>query len=130
VKNNNSRTSSAILCREQDKSVVGGSISKKRDEKVAEKQLEQMEKESFRSGSSDNSKISRSTSGRFEAKYKVGEKTANGVRVREVIEIDWEEVNRDKKGNTYYKCLKCFTASKVRKDDRKKHSCKQKWFIC
>jgi hypothetical protein len=110
VKNNNSRTSSAILCREQDKSVVGGSISKKRDEKVAEKQLEQMEKESVRSG-------------RFEAKYKVGEKTTSGVIIKEIREQDWEFGERDKKGNSYYKCLRC-SKLRVLKSDRKKHSCK------
>ena len=105
--------------------VLGLPPQKKRDEKAAEKekrqQQEQMENESMRSG---ESMISRSTNGRFEGKYKVGDKTASGVLVKEVIENDWEFIGKDKKGNRYYKCLKCDRAPKTRKEHRKIHSCK------
>jgi len=80
-----------------------------------------MEKESVRSG---ESMISRSTNGRFEGKYKVGDKAADGSLIREVIEVDWQLVEKDKKGNGYYKCLHCSKAPRVLKSDRKKHSCK------
>lgn len=35
------------------------------------------------------SEVSRSYLGRFEAKYKVGEKTASGAIIKEVIEEEW-----------------------------------------
>ena len=75
-------------------------------------------------GKSNLSKISRSTNGRFEAKYKVGDKAANGSLIKEIKEEDWKFVARDNKGNSYYKCLKCVQALRVLKSDRKKHSCK------
>jgi hypothetical protein len=53
------------------------------------------------------SEVSRSSSGRFEAKYKVGEKTAGGAIIREVIEGNLQLIEKDKKGNKIYKCLKC-----------------------
>jgi len=81
-----------------------------------------MEKESVRSG---ESKASRSTNGRFEGKYKVGDKTASGALIKKIVESDWEFVEKDKKGNAYYKCLKCEHALKTRKDDRKKHGCRK-----
>ena len=65
-----------------------------------------------------------SKSGRFEAKYKVGDKTVSGAIIKEVREEDWEFINKDRKGNSYYKCLKCDHAPKRRKDGRNKHSCK------
>ena len=60
-----------------------------------------MERESQLSG------VSRSTAGRFEAKYKVGDKTGSGALVKEVIETDWKFINKDKKGNSSYLCVKC-----------------------
>jgi hypothetical protein len=51
--------------------------------------------------------ISRSSLGRFEAKYKVGDKTASGAIIKDVTEKDWLFVERDTNGNSYYKCLKC-----------------------
>jgi hypothetical protein len=36
------------------------------------------------------SEVSRSSSGRFEAKYKVGDKTTSGALVKEVVEEDWQ----------------------------------------
>ena len=35
------------------------------------------------------SEVSRSSLGRFEAKYKVGEKTTSGVTIKEVSEKEW-----------------------------------------
>jgi hypothetical protein len=104
AKKKNSRTSSFILCGKQEKSVAGGSISKKRDEKVAKKQLDKMEKDSVKSG---DSKVIRSTNGRFEAKYTIGDRTTSGARIKRVIELDWKFLEKDKKGNSYYQCLKC-----------------------
>ncbi len=78
----------------------------------------------MRSGESQHSKISRSTGGRFEAKYKVGDRAADGSLIRQVKEEEWEFVEKDKKSNYYYKCLKCPNALKVRAENRKKHSCK------
>jgi hypothetical protein len=100
---------------------VGPGSGNKRDEKASEKLQEQMEKESVRSV---ESMISRNTAGRFEGKYKVGDKTASGALIKEVIESDWKFTEKDKKGNSYYKCLKCDHAPKARKDHRKTHSCK------
>ena len=71
------------------------------------------------------SEVSRSSLGRFEGKYQVGDKTASGALVKVVLEEDWQFVDKDKKGNAYYKCLKCSNAPKTRKDDRKKHGCKK-----
>jgi hypothetical protein len=75
-------------------------------------------------GTSTHSIISRSTNGRFEAKYKVGDRTASRSIIKEIREENWQQVDKDKKGNAYYKCLKCNHAPKTRKDDRKKHCCK------
>jgi hypothetical protein len=83
-----------------------------------------LEKQSQRSGGSNFSKVSRSTNGRFEGKYKVGDKAADGSIIKEVIEEQWEFVEKDKKGNSYYKCVECSNASRVRKENRKKHACK------
>jgi hypothetical protein len=69
------------------------------------------------------SKISRSTNGRFEAKYQIGDKTASGAIIKAVGEEDWEFVEKDKNGNSYFKCIKCSKASRVRKGNRKTHSC-------
>ena len=101
---------------------VGPGSGNKRDEKAAGKLQEQMEKESVRRG---ESMISRSTTGRFEGKYKVGDKTMSGAIIKEVNEDDWQQVVKDKKGNTYYKCLHCDKASRVMKSDRKLHGCKK-----
>ncbi len=98
--------------------------NKKSDAKAAGKQLDKLEQQSVRSGDTINNSISRSTNGRFEAKYKVGDKTASGAIIKEIREEDWQLVEKDKKGNGYYKCLKCSRAPKTRKDDRKKHCCK------
>jgi hypothetical protein len=93
----NSRTSSVISFGKKRKqeiypsesiSQVDGSASlavrssaaaahRKRDSKAATKSSKAL------------SEISRSTNGRFEAKYKIGEKTASGACVKEVIESDW-----------------------------------------
>lgn len=71
------------------------------------------------------SKVSRATNGRFEVKYKVGDKAADGSIIKKVIEEDWKLLNeKDKKGNSYYKCLNCTRAVRVLKSDRKKHACK------
>ena len=58
-----------------------GSSDKKRDNKATDKERkqEQMETESIRSG---ESMISRSTAGRFEGKYKVGDKTTSGAIIK------------------------------------------------
>jgi len=45
-----------------------------------------MENESLKSG---DSKISRSTAGRFEGKYKVGDKTQSGATIKEINEEAW-----------------------------------------
>ena len=116
---NQSRTSSVILFGQQDNSSV-----KKIASKAAGKQHDKLEQQSVRSGGTINSVISRSTNGRFEAKYKVGDKTASGAIIKEIREEDWYLIEKDKKGNSYYKCLKCNHALKTRKDDRKKHCCK------
>ena len=99
---------------------VGPGSSNKRDKKAAGKLQEHMEKESVKSG---DSKISRSTAGRFEGKYKVGDKTTGGAIVKEVVETDWKFTEKDKKGNGYYVCLKC-QKKDVRNDNRKYHHCK------
>jgi hypothetical protein len=96
---------------------------KKREQKVHDKE---QENQSVKSGESQHSKISRSTTGRFEAKYKVGDRTAGGAIIKEVIESDWEFLEKDKKGNKYYKCLHCERASRVMKSDRRTHNCKTK----
>jgi hypothetical protein len=44
---------------------------------------------------SEASKISRSTNGRFEAKYQVGDRTASGALVKKVKEEDWEFTKKD-----------------------------------
>lgn len=77
------------------------------------------------SRNSSNSCISRTTNGRFEGKYKIGDKTVAGNLIKEVNKDDWEFVRKDNKGNSYYKCKKkgCNKAS-VRKDARRIHSCK------
>ena len=67
----------------------------------------------------------REVTGRFKQKYKVGDKAADGSIIKEVIESDWVLVEKDKKGNSYYKCLKCEKVPRIRKDDRKKHTCKK-----
>jgi len=100
---------------------VGPSSGNKRDKKEAGKLQGQMEKESVRSG---ESMASRNTVGRFEGKYKVGDKTSSGALIKEVIESDWKFIEKDKKGNSYYKCLKCSNAIRVRKEHRKTHNCK------
>jgi len=100
---------------------------KKRDNKAGDKEQEKqdkMDKESVRSGESNNSKVSRSTNGRFEGKYKVGDKSISGAIIKEVKEEDWKFVEKDKKGNNYYKCLQCPNATRVLKSNRKTHGCK------
>jgi hypothetical protein len=87
-------------------------------------QQDKLEQQSARSGESQHSKISRSTIGRFEGKYKVGDRTAGGAVIKEVREEDWEFVEKDKKGNSYYKCIKCLNAARIRKEHRKTHTCK------
>ncbi len=82
-----------------------------------------MERESSRSGDSNVSGVSRST-GRYEAKYKVGDKSVSGAIIKEVKEEDWKFVEKDKKGNNYFKCLKCPNAARVLKSNRKTHGCK------
>ena len=107
----------------------GKQQEKKRGEKAAgtdKVRQEKMETESRRSGISNISKVSRSTNGRFEGKYKIGDKAANGSVIKEIKEDDWELLSeKDKKGNSYFKCLHCTKAPRVLKSDRKKHSCKQ-----
>ena len=66
----------------------------------------------------------RDVTGRFKQKYKIGEKAQDGSIIKEVIEENWKFVDKDKKGNSYFKCLKCEKAAKVLKSDRKKHTCK------
>ena len=95
---------------------VDGGNNKKRDAKAADKE----DNASVRSGKTNKT----SKSGRFEAKYKVGDKTASGAIIKEVGEEDWQFFEKDKKGNCYYKCLVCLNAVKVRKDHRKTHNCK------
>jgi hypothetical protein len=56
---------------------------------------------------SEASKVSRSTNGRFEGKYKVGDKTVGGAVIKEIKEEDWELIKKDQKGNKLYSCLKC-----------------------
>ena len=53
-------------------------VTRKRDNKAAIKL------------SGATSEVSRSSSGRFEAKYKVGDKTTSGALVKEVVEEDWQ----------------------------------------
>jgi len=60
-----------------------------------------MEKESVRSG---ESMINRNTAGRFEGKYKVGDKTTSGTIIKVVVETDWNFIEKDKKGNSIYLC--------------------------
>ena len=69
-------------------------------------------------------KVKRGGDGKFEGMYKVGDKTASGAIIKEVREEDWQLVEKDKKGNSYYKCLMCHNAAKVLKSNRKTHSCK------
>jgi hypothetical protein len=91
-----------------------------------EKAGDKLEKRSQRSGGSNFSKVSRSTNGRFEGKYKVGDKAADGSIIKEVKEDEWElQPEKDKKGNSYFKCIRCTKALRVLKSDRKKHSCRQ-----
>jgi hypothetical protein len=82
-------------------------LSKKRDDKFEIKSL-----------------TNRTNGGRFEAKYKVGDRAASGVIIKEVIDKEWQFVEKDKKGNSYYKCLKCTKAPRVTKHHRKMHGCK------
>lgn len=82
------------------------SKSQKRDDKMESKSL-----------------TNRTSDGRFEAKYGIGDKTTSRAIIKEVREEDWEFQERDKKGNSYYKCLRCFK-SRILKSDRKKHACK------
>jgi hypothetical protein len=70
----------------------GSSGLKKRDEKAGEKAQERqdkLEKQAGMSGDSKVSEVSRSTNGRFEGKYKVGDKATDGSIIREVKEDDW-----------------------------------------
>jgi hypothetical protein len=83
-----------------------------------------LEKEEMQTVKSGGSKVSRSSNGRFEGKYKTGEKTTSGAIIKDVDEEEWQFVERDKKGNKYYKCLKCVRAARVKKGDRKKHGCR------
>jgi len=64
----------------------------------------------------------RSTAGRFEGKYKVGDKTASGALIKEVIESDWEFTGTDKKYNKLYMCKLC-NKKEVRTDNRRVHKC-------
>jgi hypothetical protein len=104
-----------MLFGDKNKSVAGSS-SKKREMKAAGKD-DMM--------SVHSEKTNRTLkSGRFEAKYKVGDKTASGAIIKKVREEDWQLVEKDKKGNSYYTCLKCSSAAILRKDNRKTHTCK------
>jgi hypothetical protein len=75
---------------------------KKREQKQQDK-LKRMEV----SKENQVSKVSRSTTGRFEGKYKVGDKTPSGVIVKEIKEEQWQFLTKDKKGNNFYRCLTC-----------------------
>jgi hypothetical protein len=97
---------------------------KKREKKQREKEEKKQEHLEKQSQTSHISKISRSDNGRFEAKYKVGDKAADKSLIREVFEEEWQFIERDKHSNCYFKCLKCSKAARVLKGDRKKHSCK------
>ena len=37
----------------------------------------------------------------------MGDKAADGSIIKEVIDDNWAIVEKDKKGNSYYKCVKC-----------------------
>ena len=93
---------------------------KHQDKQVKSEVNKQWETQSLGGGSN----ISRSTNGRFEAKYKAGDRTTSGVIIKEITESQWCLIDRDKKGNIVYRCLNCTKAPKVMKSDRKKHSCK------
>jgi hypothetical protein len=71
-----------------------------------------------------DTEINRTIKGRFEAKYKIGDKTSSGNLIKEVSEEDWKFIEKDKYSNSYYKCVRCTKACRVLKGDRKKHSCK------
>jgi hypothetical protein len=79
---NQSRTSSDILFGEK------GSSNKKREVKKASKEDDAM---SVYSGKTNRT----SKSGRFEAKYKVGDRTTSGAIIKEVREEDWKFVRKD-----------------------------------
>jgi hypothetical protein len=110
---NQSRTSSVVLFGEK---VGSNNGNKKRETKATDKD----DMRSEHSGKTNKT----SKSGRFEAKYKVGDITSNGATIKEVKEEDWKFVERDKKGNGYYKCLKCQNEKRVLKSNRKIHACK------
>ena len=110
---NPNRTSSITVLLGEN---AGSDSSKKRYAKAADKD----DMRSEHSGKTNQT----SKSGRFEAKYKVGDNTASGAIIKEVREEDWQLIEKDKKGNCYYKCSGCVNAIKVRKDHRKTHTCK------
>jgi len=97
---------------DDENSVIESSAAnRKRESKAATK------------SSGAQSDISRSSLGRFEPKYKVGDKTASGAIIKEVNEEEWKLVSKDKKGNKSYQCLKC-SKQPIRGDHRSVHGCK------
>lgn len=56
--------------------------------------------------SSAQSEISRSSSGRFEATYKAGDKLGNRAIKKQVNEDEWEFVEK-RGGRDWYICKKC-----------------------
>jgi hypothetical protein len=70
----------------------------------------------------DDTKSTRtSKSGRFEAKYKVGDRTTSGSIIKEVREEYWKFVRKDQKGNSYFECTQC--SKQMRNDNRRTHVC-------
>jgi hypothetical protein len=49
----------------------------------------------------------------------VGDKTLSGVTIKEIKEEDWEFSEKDKKGNSYFKCINCKNAPRVLKSNRR-----------
>jgi len=92
-----------------------GSLEKKRNEKIAGKLQEQMEKESVKSG---DSKISRS-------KYSVGDRSSSGAIIKEVIELEWSCSGKNMQRISIYTCLLCDKQG-VRSDHRRTHACIKK----
>ena len=81
---NQSRTSSVVLFGEK---VGSNNGSKKRETKA-------IDKDDMRSEHSEKTNKT-SKSGRFEAKYKVGDRTTSGAMIKEVREEDWKFVRKD-----------------------------------
>ena len=108
AKKNKSRTSSDMLFGEKDSS------NKKREVKKASKEDDAV---SVYSGKTNKT----SKSGRFEAKYKVGDRTTSGSIIKKVREEDWKFVRKDQKGNSYFECVQC--SKQMRNDNRRTHVC-------